>query len=83
MSGLVLREDAEGIATLTLNRPEVLNALSPALFAELRAHLDTIAGETEAVGCVILRGAGRSFCAGNDLKGMRAGERPRTPHFNA
>jgi enoyl-CoA hydratase/carnithine racemase len=83
VSALVLREDAEGIATLTLNRPEVLNALSPALFAELRAHLDAIAGETEAVGCVILRGAGRSFCAGNDLKGMRAGERPRTPHFNA
>jgi len=83
VSALVLREDAEGIATLTLNRPEVLNALSPALFEELRAHVDRIAGETEAVGCVILRGAGRSFCAGNDLKALRAGEVARAPHFHA
>ncbi len=55
---LVFREDNNGIATLTLNRPEVLNALSPKLFVELRAHIDDIALQTEEVGCVILREAG-------------------------
>lgn len=71
---LVLREDEDGVARLTLNRPEKLNALTPATFAELRAHIDAIAGD-ESVGCVVLAGAGRSFCAGNDLNAIRAGER--------
>ena len=43
MSELVTRVDADGVATLSLNRPEVLNALSAALFVELRAHLDRLA----------------------------------------
>ena len=38
MDALVLRDDSDGLATLTLNRPEALNALSPNLFVELRAH---------------------------------------------
>lgn len=80
---LVLRQDANGIATLTLNRPEALNALSPSLFVELRSHLDAIAGEVDSVGCVILRGAGRSFSAGNDIKAIQAGERAPSPHFQA
>lgn len=71
---LVLRDDDAGVAWLTLNRPEKLNALTPALFAELRAHIDAIAAD-ESVGCVVLAGAGRSFCAGNDLNAIRAGER--------
>ena len=83
MTGLVLREDVDGIALLTLNRPEVLNALSPKLFEELRAHVDRLAGESETVGCVVLRGAGRSFSAGNDLNAIRAGERAPSPHFQA
>lgn len=78
---LVQRADRDGIATLSLHRPEVLNALSPSLFVELRCHLDAIAAETEAVGCVVLRGEGRSFSAGNDLKAM--GERAPSPHFQA
>ena len=40
LGSLVLRNDADGVATLTLNRPEKLNALTPATFKELRAHLD-------------------------------------------
>ncbi len=80
---LVLRQDSNGIATLTLNRPEALNALSPSLFVELRSHLDAIAGEVDSVGCVILRGAGRSFSAGNDIKAIQAGERAPSPHFQA
>jgi len=83
MSSLVLRTDADGVATLTLNRPEALNALSPNLFVELRAHIDAIAGETDTVGCVVLRGAGRSFSAGNDIRAIQAGERAPSPHFQA
>ncbi|MBW1924056.1 MAG: enoyl-CoA hydratase/isomerase family protein [Deltaproteobacteria bacterium] len=83
MKEFVLREDREAIAVLTLNRPEVLNALSPALFVELRTHVDDIAESADAVGCVILRGAGRSFCAGNDIKALLRGEKPPGAHFQA
>jgi enoyl-CoA hydratase/carnithine racemase len=84
MSGeLVLRTDADGIATLTLNRPEKLNAMNPALFVELRAHLDALAGQTDTVGCVVLTGAGRAFTAGNDLAAIAAREQAPTPHFQA
>jgi enoyl-CoA hydratase/carnithine racemase len=83
MAELVLRNDHEGCSTLTLNRPEALNALSPALFVELREHLDDIAQHTDEIGVVILAGAGRSFSAGNDLKAIRAGETAPGPHFQA
>ena len=83
MTELVLREDRDGLCVLTLNRPKALNALSPNLFAELRGHIDAIAEQTDAVGCVILCGKGRSFSAGNDLKAIQAGERAPSPHFQA
>ena len=83
MAELVLREDQDGLSVLTLNRPEVLNALSPNLFVELRSHIDAIAQQTETVGCVILCGKGRSFSAGNDLKAIQVGERAPSPHFQA
>ncbi|GAA0332967.1 enoyl-CoA hydratase-related protein [Sphingomonas oligophenolica] len=70
-STLVERHDADGVATITLNRPEVLNAISVATFRELRAHIDAISADPEGVGCVVLRGAGRSFCAGADLKAFK------------
>ncbi len=82
-AGLVLREDSAGVTVLTLNRPETLNALSPSLFVELRAHIDVIAGQVDTVGCVVLRGAGRSCSAGNDIKAIQAGDRAPTPHFQA
>jgi len=69
----VLRNDADGVATLTLNRPEKLNALNPATFKELRTHLDDVAADA-AVRCLVLTGAGRSFCAGNDLDAIASGE---------
>lgn len=71
MTALVERHDEGGVATLTLNRPDVLNALSMQSFRELREHVDAIADAGDAVGCVILRGAGRSFCAGADLKAFK------------
>ena len=83
MGELVLREDQDGLATLTLNRPEALNALSPNLFVELRAHIDAIAEDVESIGCVILCGKGRSFSAGNDLKAIQAGEVAPSRHFQA
>ena len=81
MSELVLREDREGLAILTLNRPEALNALSPSLFVELRGHVDDIAQDIDNVGCVLLRGEGRSFSAGNDLKAIQARGSGRHEHF--
>ena len=83
MAELVLRSDENGIATLTLNRPEALNALSPKLFVELRHHIENIASDIGSVGCVILRGEGRSFSAGNDLKAIQSGERAPSPHYQA
>jgi len=79
---LVTRSDSEGVATLSLNRPKALNALSPALFVELRALVDAL-GTDESVNVVVLRGEGRSFCAGNDLKAIQAGEQAPSPHFQA
>tara|TARA_R100000005_G_scaffold95806_2_gene78908 strand:- start:8961 stop:9701 length:741 start_codon:yes stop_codon:yes gene_type:complete len=83
MTSLVLRENVDGIAILTLNRPEALNALSPSLFVELQEHVTSLALETEEIGCVILRGEGRSFSAGNDLKAMQAGEKAPYPMYQA
>jgi len=83
MEPLVLREDHDGLAILTLNRPQALNALSPALFVELRNHIDALATQIERIGCVILCGQGRSFSAGNDLKAIQAGEIAPSRHFQA
>ncbi len=60
----------EGVLTLTLNRPDRLNALNPAL---MRALVDALsdAAEDARVGCVLLRGNGRAFCAGGDIAAAR------------
>jgi enoyl-CoA hydratase/carnithine racemase len=71
---LVDRQDRDGWAQLTLNRPEKLNALTVAMFEELRAHVESLKTDT-SVGCVVLRGAGRCFSAGHDLADIGAGER--------
>ncbi|WP_158967310.1 enoyl-CoA hydratase-related protein [Chachezhania sediminis] len=63
---ILLREDRDGVAILTLNRPEGLNALSGSLARALQAAVeDCIAGGT--VRCILLTGAGRGFCSGADL----------------
>lgn len=83
MGELVLREDRDGLATLTLNRPEKLNALTVALFAQLRAHVEAIAAQTDRVGLVVLRGAGKCFSAGHDLSNIAQGEAAPKPGFQA
>ena len=82
-TALVLRSDSDGVSTLTLNRPEALNALSPLLFEELRSHLDELAGSPDTVGVVVLNGEGRSFSAGNDLKAIERGEHASSPYQQA
>ena len=67
----VLREDREGIATLTLNRGERMNPLSAAMLGALQAEIDRLA-EDDAIKVVILAGSGKHFCAGHDLREMRA-----------
>ena len=69
---LVLRTDRDdGLTTLTLNRPGQFNSLSQALLSALQAELDAIAA-SESVRVVVIAGAGKAFCAGHDLKEMRA-----------
>lgn len=67
----VLIERDAGVATLTLNRPETLNALSEEMLRALHDRLDRIAEDRE-IKAVILRGAGNHFCAGHNLKEMTA-----------
>lgn len=81
MDDLVLRNDADGIVTLTLNRPQALNALSAELVRQLRGHLEAVSQAVDSVGCVVIAGAGRSFCAGNDLKAIGSGEEALSPEF--
>jgi enoyl-CoA hydratase/carnithine racemase len=69
-SGLI-RKDAAGVTTLTLNRPDQFNALSEALIDELSAALAAL-GADPSVRVVVLAGAGRAFCSGHDLREMRA-----------
>ena len=63
--------DARGVVTLTLNRPQAFNALSEGMLAALQAELDALAA-AEGARLVILAAAGKAFCAGHDLKQMRA-----------
>jgi enoyl-CoA hydratase/carnithine racemase len=74
---VVLRnQDARGVVTLTLNRPQAFNALSEAMLAGLQREFDAIADD-KSVRVVVLAAEGKAFCAGHDLKEMRA-----TPSLN-
>ncbi len=71
---VLLRHDGGGIATLTLNRGDARNALSRALMAALQGELDDIAAD-RAIRVVVLAAAGSAFCAGHDLRELRADPR--------
>jgi 2-(1,2-epoxy-1,2-dihydrophenyl)acetyl-CoA isomerase len=66
-------EVADGVATITLDRPDTLNAFTSRMRAELAAALDA-AAEDEAVRAVVLTGAGRAFCSGQDLTDVNVGD---------
>jgi len=70
MAALVELTIDDGIAIVTLNRPEVRNAINDEMRAELIAVLERI-GTDEEVRAVVLTGAGKSFCSGGDIAGMR------------
>lgn len=72
MTPHVLETFAQGVVTLTLNRPDRLNALSPDMLAQLTEALTRIAGDAN-VRALVLTGAGRGFCAGGDVKRMAEG----------
>ena len=65
------RQDGRGVVTLRLNRPHAFNALSEAMFAALQREFDAIAADA-SVRVVVLGAEGKAFCAGHDLKEMRA-----------
>lgn len=71
MTLLVQDRDDRGVVTLTLNRPEAFNALSEAMLTALGGALDALAKD-ETVRAVVLGASGKAFCAGHDLKEMRA-----------
>lgn len=76
---LLLRTDAAGTATLTLNRPKQYNALSEELLDELQVALEAIE-QDDSVRVVVIAGKGPAFCAGHDLKQMRA--TPRKDYYD-
>ncbi len=73
----LLREDRDGVATLTLNRPAQMNLLTTEMLTALQDALDSIEKDS-SVRVVVLAAAGKGFCAGHDLKEIRAlGEQPK------
>jgi 2-(1,2-epoxy-1,2-dihydrophenyl)acetyl-CoA isomerase len=69
----ILVSDADGVRTITLNRPEELNAIDDRVTAEIQAELKAV-GKDRGVRCLVLTGAGRAFCAGQDLKSVQSRE---------
>ena len=65
----ILYQTAGGVARITMNRPEAMNAITPAMLKELKAAVQA-AGKAEEVRVIVLTGAGRAFCAGVDLKAL-------------
>ncbi|MEX2238416.1 MAG: enoyl-CoA hydratase-related protein [Dehalococcoidia bacterium] len=82
MSDTVLYDLRDGVATLTLNRPEVLNALTEELLDDLAGILEAARGDN-SVRALILTGAGRAFCAGQDLESIRGAYNGGRPDFQA
>ncbi len=66
------RSDRNAVAHLTLNSPGNLNALSDAMIAAMRSEFDSLS-EDSSIRVIVLKGAGKAFCAGHDLKEMTAG----------
>jgi enoyl-CoA hydratase/carnithine racemase len=74
---ILLREDAGGVCTLTMNRPQQMNLLTSEMLCALQAALEAISSDRQ-VRVVILAAAGKGFCGGHDLKEIRAlKEQPR------
>jgi enoyl-CoA hydratase/carnithine racemase len=68
---VTLAKDPRGVVTLTMNRPQAFNSLSEGMLEALQRELDAIA-QDESARVLVIAGAGKAFCAGHDLKEMRA-----------
>ena len=79
---LIVTREPDGLVLCTLNRPERLNAMSPELVDELHLFLDRLHDDTSAR-VVLLRGAGRGFCAGLDLQVQSGGSSTLRPSISA
>jgi enoyl-CoA hydratase/carnithine racemase len=66
----ILESNQDGVLTLTLNRPERLNAWTPVMQAELETAIRA-ASDDDAVRCIVVTGAGRGFCAGADMNHLQ------------
>jgi 2-(1,2-epoxy-1,2-dihydrophenyl)acetyl-CoA isomerase len=75
---MILRELQDGVLRITLNRPDVLNAFNLAMARQLQGALDE-AGEDGGVRAVLITGAGRAFCAGQDLASVSLADRDNLP----
>lgn len=73
-----VERDETGVVTLTLDRPQAFNALGEAMLEALQRELDALAGD-ESARVLVIAGAGRAYCAGHDLREMRA--RPSLDYY--
>jgi len=83
MSKFLLTSVENGICTLSLNRPEVMNALNHALFEELEAALKQLAESGDEVRCLILKGNGKAFSSGHDLRDIGTGAEGEISRYEA
>ena len=72
MTDHLLVEERDGVAVLTMNRPDRLNALSGEMLEALVENCQRLSMD-RSIGCVVITGAGRGFCAGGDVKSMAEG----------
>ncbi|HMT45131.1 MAG TPA: enoyl-CoA hydratase/isomerase family protein, partial [Chakrabartia sp.] len=72
MDFITVSRDAR-VTTVTLNRPDLMNAINTAMHAELQAAFDAFAADPEQFVCVVTGAGERAFCAGSDLKEAAAG----------
>lgn len=75
---LLRHDDGHGVTTLTLNRPQAFNSLSEGMLAALQAEMEVLARD-ESLRAVVIAAQGKAFCAGHDLKEMRA--RPSLEYY--
>jgi enoyl-CoA hydratase len=83
MENYVLTEFDGRVCRLTLNRPEVLNALNHEVFTQLKTAIESIAARGDEIGCVVLAGSGKAFSAGHDLNDISSGDEAQHADFEA
>ena len=83
MSNTVSLSIEDGLAWITLNRPDKLNSLNVEMFQEILEHVKLLERSTDEVGVVVVRGAGRCFSAGHDLGDIATGEKLPSANFQS